>query len=107
MLQVIIHRDDEVAAYIMEAAEQGRMLSEVAGHLENLHARILFPEAFHDSPGIVPGTVIHEKQFKVPAEYIVEDIFQPAVKFFKSMLRIVYRYDDRVEGHSTRPFLVS
>ena len=53
VLKIIVHGDHKVALHIVKAAEQGIMLAEIPGHLENAYSFVFFTKLLHDFVGMI------------------------------------------------------
>ena len=61
VLQVGIHRDDDIALGSLEAAVEGRTFAVIAAELDAVYVlRILVVQFFDDIPAVVRGAVIDE-----------------------------------------------
>ena len=60
ILQVGIHRDDDVAGTGADADHQGRRLAEIAPQPDRLNRRVAFRKLGHHGPGLVAAAVVDE-----------------------------------------------
>ena len=67
VLQIAIHRQDELALRMIEARGQRRGLSEIAPQLDYQHAAVYRGNLFQQLVGAITRSIVHQHQFKAVA----------------------------------------
>lgn len=65
MLQIAVHRDDDITARRFQAREQSRLVTKVPRQGDRSDSRVAAAESKHALPGRVPRSIIHKHEFKV------------------------------------------
>ena len=92
VLEVTVHRDEDVAAGAREAGVHRRMLAEVAREADGADARIAFVERAEPVEGVVAGAVVDDEELEGPA---VDGGDGPLVELVDRPLLVQHRHDDR------------
>ena len=95
VLQVAVHRHDDLAARPREARVHGGVLAEVALEAHGVDARVGRVQALDRGPGAVGGAVVDEDQLERPA---VERRYGAPVELLDRAFLVQERDDDREGG---------
>jgi len=94
ILQVGVHRDDDLPFRSRKTAVQGRGFAVVTGEPDAPHRRILLFEGFDDAPRIVGRTVVHQDNF-VGIAVLRRHAVDPCDQFGQRFRLVVERHYNR------------
>ena len=91
VLQVGVHRDDNISFCLLETTIQGRRLAVVATELDAFHVLWLLWQLSNDFPRTVGRTVVNEDNFKREV-MLLHDTLYPRIQFRNRLVLIIKRY---------------
>ena len=91
VLQVCVHRDDNVAYSLLETTEQGRALAVVAAKLDALHVLRLLGKFCDDVPRAVGRTIVDEDDF-IRKLVLRHHALYPRKEFGDRLVFVIKRY---------------
>ena len=97
MLQVVVHRHEDVEPGRPNAAEKCIVLSVISHQVDSAHPVMLRGEPLYHPPALVPAAVIDQQQF-VFARHHGQDRLQAFDQFRQRQFAVIDRNDDRDRG---------
>ena len=99
VLQIAVHRQDEIARRMIESSRQRRRLSEIAAQLYHQHTAVHRGNLFQQLVSLVARAVIDQHQLKAFA-HLFHHLFQTRVQNGYIVFFIVERDDNRILRHT-------
>ena len=98
MLQIAVHRQNELARGMVEAGRQRRGLAKVAAQLDHQHAAVDRGNLFQQLVGAVARAVVDQHQLKAVA-HLLHHLLQASVEDGDVLFFVVKRNDDGILRH--------
>src|SRR5262249_17532815 len=99
VLQIAVHRQDELTRRVVEACCQRRSLPEIAAQLHYQYAAVHRGNFFQKLVGSVVGAIVNENQFKTVAN-LLHHLLQAGIQNGYVVLFVVKRNHNRVLRHN-------